>query len=625
MTQDRTASTAGSATESVQTEDRFSLLRTYARALSMLGRERRLAWILAITNLGLAAVMLMEPWLFGRVVDALSASHSGDAWMNIGSWAAIGGIGIVAGVLSSLHSDRLAHRCRQQVITDYIEHVISLPLSFHDRNHSGRLLLTLHSGSSYLFGVWLSFFRTHLSTVISVWVMIPVALYLNWKLALTMISMMILFLAFSIFMVRRTTRAQVKVEELNKKVGERVGDLFANVMVVQSFLRIRAEMQSVRDLLEQVLKVQYPLLKGFALVSVAQRTASTLTVVLIFAFGVYLNGRGEITVGGIVSFVGFAMFMLGRLEQLAHFVSDLSSQARPIERFFAVLDTRDTLQDAPDAPDIHEVRGEVVFDNVSFHYESPDGGAPREALKNLSFKVRPGQTAALVGATGAGKTTALALLYRAYDPNQGRILVDGVDIRQVNRDSLRRQLAVVFQEPGLLFRTIAANLRIGRPDATEEEMHIAATAAQAHAFVAAKIEGYDTMVTERGRSLSGGERQRLAIARALLKNAPILILDEATSALDVATERHVQRALQALTTRRTTLVIAHRLSTIRHADVILVLKDGVLVEQGTYDELIQHNGTFATLARSGEFTTDNTAPAAQGSTSPDSRTMETAG
>jgi glucan exporter ATP-binding protein len=605
-----------------QRDDRPSLLRTYVRALALLACERRLACLLALANLGLAAVILLEPWFFGRVVDALSAGKPADAWRNIGFWTALGGFGIAAGVFSSLHADRLAHRCRTEVMTQYIEHVISLPISFHDRNHSGGLLLTMHTGTAYLFNVWLAFFRTHLSTVISVLVMIPLTLHVNWKLAIALIGMMASFLALSIFMVQRNTKAQMAVVLLNKRIGERVGDLFANVMVIQSYLRVASEMKMIRNMLENVLRVQYPVLRGFALASIAQRTASTLTVVMIFALGVYLNGIGEITVGGVVSFVGFAMLMLGRLEQLAYFVSDLYRQTLPIGRFFAVLDTCDSTQDKLDTPDLQDVRGEIVFDDVSFHYEPQQGEAPRHTLKNVSFKVLPGQVVALVGATGSGKTTALSLLYRAYDPSHGRILLDGIDIRNVNIESLRRQMAVVFQEPGLLYRSIADNLRMGRPEASDAEVEAAAMAAQAHAFVTMKPDGYGTMVTERGRSLSGGERQRLSIARALLKDAPILVLDEATSALDVATEMHVQKSLRNLR-KRTTLIIAHRLSTIRHADVILVLDNGLLVEQGTYDALVRKNGMFADLVRSGEFTMDVFTPSANAATASGASATET--
>jgi len=211
-----------------------------------------------------------------------------------------------------------------------------------------------------------------------------------------------------------------------------------------------------------------------------------------------------------------------------------------------------------------------------------------------------------VGPTGAGKTTALSLLYRAYDPGVGRITIDGIDIRSVTLDSLRAHIAVVFQNPGLLYRSIADNLRIGKPDASAAELQAAALAAEAHHFVVGKPEGYAALVAEDGKSLSGGERQRLSIARAMLKDAPILILDEATSALDNTTEARVQRALRTLVQGRTTFVIAHRLSTVRAADTILVLKDGRLIERGRYQELVRLGGVFAELDAQGRFSADAT-------------------
>jgi ABC-type multidrug transport system fused ATPase/permease subunit len=243
---------------------------------------------------------------------------------------------------------------------------------------------------------------------------------------------------------------------------------------------------------------------------------------------------------------------------------------------------------------------------VSFAYN--DAGP---ALHDLSFRVPAGSTIALVGPTGAGKTTAMSLLYRAYEPRNGRITVDGVDIRSVSINSLRRQIAVVFQDPGLLYRSIADNIRLGNPAATQEQLEKTARAAEAHDFIVVKPDGYATLVAERGRSLSGGERQRVAIARAMLKDAPILILDEATSALDNATEAQIQRALKTLTEGRTTFVIAHRLSTVRDADQILVLDRGRLVEQGRFDELIAQDGLFAALTAQGQFASDAVDSASQ--------------
>jgi ABC-type multidrug transport system fused ATPase/permease subunit len=291
--------------------------------------------------------------------------------------------------------------------------------------------------------------------------------------------------------------------------------------------------------------------------------------------------------------------MIGRMEQLAGFISELFFQAPGLANFFEVLDTRSALRELPGAVDLRDVRGSVAFENVSFGYDSG-----QQVLKDLTFQVPAGSTVAIVGPTGAGKTTALSLLYRAYDPSGGRITIDGSDIRGVTLTSLRAHIAVVFQNPGLLYRSIAENLRIGKPDASDAELESAARAAEAHQFVSVKPEGYAAMVAEHGKSLSGGERQRLSIARAMLKDAPILILDEATSALDNITEARVQRALSTLVKGRTTFVIAHRLSTVRTADIILVLKDGRLVELGRYEELVRLGGVFAELDAQGKFAAD---------------------
>jgi ATP-binding cassette subfamily B protein len=424
-------------------------------------------------------------------------------------------------------------------------------------------------------------------------------LNINWKLALLMILLMVSFAVFNAIAMRKTHEAQGEVEELHHEISERAGDVFGNVLVVQSFTRLAAEVAAVREMMRRALAAQYPVLRGWAWLSVANRAASTLTIVAIFMLGTSLNIKGEVTVGAIVSFVGFAMMLIGRLEQFAGFVSSLFFQTHSLGDFFAVLDTPAILQEDAHAPDLPPIRGEVAFENVSFGYD-----VSHPALKHLSFRVRAGGTVALVGPTGAGKTTALSLLYRTYDPSEGRITIDGFDIRDVNLHSLRRNIAVVFQDPGLFYRSIADNLRIGDPDASQEESEAAARAAEAHDFIVVKPEGYATLVAERGRSLSGGERQRLSIARAMLKDAPILILDEATSALDNATEARIQRALTKLTDNRTTFVIAHRLSTVRNADMILVLRNGELVEQGRYEELVALGGLFAELDGQGRFVAD---------------------
>ena len=587
----------------------MSLLQVYFRVIALLGPEKRLASLLAAANLGIAGVLLVEPWLFGRVVDSLVKQSHGDAWRYIGLWAAFGLLGIAAGVWVSLQADRLAHRRRLGVITQFFAHAVGLPLAFHGEHHTGRLLRIMHSGSNSLFTIWLGFLREHLATLLSILVMLPLALSINWKLALLMTGLMVSFASFNALAMRRTDQAQRKVEKLHQEIAARTGDVLSNAQVVQSFTRHEAEVADIRVLTDRVLAAQYPVLRGWAWLSVGTRAASTLTVVAIFLLGVSLNGKGEVTVGNIVTFSGFAMTLIARLEQFAGFISALFFQIPALREFFAVLDTPSTPVESPDTPAMPRVTGEVVFENVSFAY-----GKAHPALHDLSFRVPAGTTVALVGPTGAGKTTALSLLYRAYDPREGRITVDGIDIRTVGLNSLRGNIAVVFQDPGLLYRSIADNIRLGNPGATQAQVEMTARAAEAHDFIIVKPEGYGTLVAERGRSLSGGERQRLAIARAMLKNAPILILDEATSALDNVTEARIQRALQALTKGRTTFVIAHRLSTVRDADQILVLKDGRLVEQGKFDELIRSNGLFAELNDQGQFVADAVPAAGWGNT-----------
>jgi ATP-binding cassette subfamily B protein len=267
-------------------------------------------------------------------------------------------------------------------------------------------------------------------------------------------------------------------------------------------------------------------------------------------------------------------------------------QAPKMREFFQILDTAPAVHDKPGAKNVERFAGAVSFEAVSFSYDGK-----RAAVQDVSFSAEPGRTIALVGSTGSGKSTTLGLLHRAFDPQSGVIRIDGDDIRNLTLSSLRRNIGVVFQEPMLFARSIRENLQVGRTDATDAEMIEVLERAQALEFISRQSDGLDTIIGERGRSLSGGERQRLSIARALLKNPPILILDEATSALDAATERKLQLALDEVMKGRTTFVIAHRLATIRNADRILVFDQGRIVETGSFDELVATGGRFAELAR----------------------------
>jgi ATP-binding cassette subfamily B protein len=416
-------------------------------------------------------------------------------------------------------------------------------------------------------------------------------LFLNWHLGLVLIVLVAIFLVFTAIVVKKTETAQRRVEGLNSSLAGTAQDALANVMVVQSFTRLSAEAHLFSDISNQVIRHQFPVLNWWALVNVMTRASSTLAIITIVVVGTWLHMQGMASVGEIVSFMGFAMLLIGRLETAASFVSSLFFKLPALEDFFNILDARSSVPEKDNARTLWAPRGEVRFEDVSFSY--PASGAV--VLADIDFKASPGMCVALVGHTGAGKSTAMALLQRMWDPSSGRITIDGQDLRDISLDSLRSNIGMVFQESLLFNRSIRDNLIVGRPGATDEDIEEACRMADAHEFIIRQQHGYDTMIGERGSTLSGGQRQRLAIARALLKNPPILILDEATSALDSATEARVNKALKTLMAGRTTFIIAHRLSTVRDADEILVFDAGRVVEQGNFEQLLARRGTFASL------------------------------
>ena len=577
----------------------MNFIRLYVRVLKLLGDESRLGWTLAIANVSLAAAQFAEPVLFGRIVDALAGAQNrgfAPVWNDLvtllTAWVSFGLFTITCGALITLHADRLAHRRRQTVMTSYFEHVLQLPLSFHGGMHSGRMMKVMLTGTDSLWWLWLGFFREHLAAFVSLLVLLPLSLVLNWRLALLLIALCIVFAALTVLVIRKAEAGQSAVERYYSDLFERASDALGNVAVVQSYARIEAEVGGMRDVVTKLLGAQMPVLSWWAICAVLTRASTTITVLSIFVVGIWLNFHGLTSVGEIVTFTSFAGLLIARLEQAVGFANRLFIDVPRLREFFAVADTTPAVRDQPSAIDPGRVRGLVEFKDVSFSY---DGKRP--AVADLNFTALPGQTVALVGPTGAGKSTALALLHRAFDPLSGSVKIDGMDVRGLKLAALRRNIGVVFQEVLLFNRSIADNLRVGKPDATEDEMRQAAARAQALDFIETNPAGFDATVGERGRMISGGERQRIAIARALLKNPPILILDEATSALDAVTETKVQAALDELMKDRTTFVIAHRLSTVRNATRILVFDHGRIVQSGTFDELVRRGGAFAALAK----------------------------
>jgi glucan exporter ATP-binding protein len=578
----------------------MKFIRLYVRVLELLGREARLGWTLAIANLALASAMFVEPILFGRIVDTLANAQghlSELAWTDlmilVGAWVGFGLFTIVASTLVSLHADRLAHRQYQAVRTMFFEHVLQLPLSYYTGSHSGRLVKVMMTGTNTLWGLWLSFFREHFASFISLIVLLPLTLIINWRYGLLLIVLCALFAALIALVINKSEQMQGKVERYYTEVAERTADTLGNIALVQSFARIEWEVSGIRKMGEEALSAQIPVLSWWAVTSVITRTSTTLTMLAILILGVWFYLHGRTTVGEIVMFMSFATLLITRLEQAVHFANRMVMDAPRITEFFDVLDTEPAVHDRPDAIDPGRLRGLVEFVDVSFSYDGK-----RAAVADLSFTALPGETIALVGATGAGKSTALGLLHRAFDPQSGTVKIDGMDVRALSLTGLRRNIGVVFQEVLLFNRSIAENLRVGKPDATEQELRAACERAQVFDVIERQQDGFETHAGERGRLFSGGERQRLSIARALLKNPPILILDEATSALDALTEARVQAALAEVMKGRTTFVIAHRLATIRNADRILVFAGGRIVESGSFDELVHLGGHFAELAKS---------------------------
>jgi ATP-binding cassette subfamily B protein len=445
-------------------------------------------------------------------------------------------------------------------------------------------------GTDTLWWLWLSFFRDNLAALVSLIVLIPVALYINWRLAWVLIVLCVIFALLTHFILKRTQTLQQQVESHHSDLAERASDTLGNVALVQSFARVQYEVDSLRGISQRVLGAQLPVLSWWAVMTMLTRSATTLTILCIVVLGAWLFTQDLISVGEIVTFIAFAGLVIGKLEQVVSFINKLAMDAPKLREFFEVLDTNPLIRDSATAIDPGRLTGKIVFKDVSFSYDGK-----RTAIDNLSFTIQPGQTIALVGASGAGKTTALSLLYRAFDPQTGLIKVDDQDIRHFQLTALRRNIGVVFQEPLLFNRSIAENLRIGSPEATDARLLEACARAQALEFIERQPHGLETNIGERGRALSGGERQRLSIARVILKDPPILILDEATSALDGTTELKLMEALEEVTRNRTTLVIAHRLSTIRHADTILVMEDGRVIETGSFDALYARNGRFTEI------------------------------
>ena len=579
----------------------MTLFQVYTRALRYLAEHRFRVTIVVIANIILAIITIAEPILFGRIIDAISSG--GDVTPVLMLWAGFGVFNTVAYVLVARQADRLAHGRRASLLTEAFGRIISMPLAWHHRRGTSNALHTLLRASETLFGLWLEFMRTHLATAVALLLLIPTAFSMDVRLSLVLLVLSVLYWFIGRMVMKRTKEGQASVEGHYHTVFSHVSDSISNVSVLHSYNRIEAETRALQDYTKNLLKVQYPVLDWWALASALNRTASTVSLMVILVIGALLVQRGELRVGEVISFIGFANLLIGRLDQMGQFITQIFEARAKLEDFYALEDAVQEREEPAGIAELENVKGDVEFRNVSFDFTDTSQG-----VRDISFHAAAGETVAIVGPTGAGKTTLVNLLQRVHDAKQGQILIDGTDITTVSRRSLRHAIATVIQDAGLLNRSISENIRLGREGAGEDEIIAAAEAAAATDFIESRMTGFDTAVGERGNQLSGGERQRIAIARAILKNAPILVLDEATSALDVETEARVKAAIDRLRQNRTTFIIAHRLSTVRDADKVIFLDNGRIIEMGTFDELSKSGGRFTSLLRASGILTDDDEP-----------------
>lgn len=575
----------------------MSLLQIYLRALGYLAaNKKRIALILA-ANVVLAAIAVIEPILLGRVIGAISEKEP--VFSTLALWAALSAFNVVAFVLVARGADRFAHARRSEVLCQSFERVITMPLAWHHQRGTSNSLHTLLRAVETLFSLWLEFMRVHFSTAITLVLLVPTALHMDIRMSAVLLGLGVLYVGIGRLVMRHTKSGQTAVERHYHTVFAHVSDSVSNVAVLQSYNRIGHETATLKRYVKDLLNAQNPVLDWWAIANALNRLSSTISMMIVLSIGAYLVTQGQLRVGDVVAFTGFAGMLIARLDQMSAFTTQISEARAKLEDFYRLEDSAADVAEPDGLRELNNVTGHVRFEDVSFEFGNSGHG-----IEDVSFEVQAGQTVAIVGPTGAGKTTLINLLQRVFTPSSGRILIDGIDTRTVTRKSLRHSIATVFQDAGLLNRSIEDNIRVGRNDASYDEIHAAAIAAAAQDFILAKSGGYDTVVGERGGQLSGGERQRIAIARAVLKDAPILVLDEATSALDVETEDRVKEAIDELRRNRTTFIIAHRLTTVRDADLVVFMDKGRVVEMGGFTELSLRNGRFASLLRAGGLLND---------------------
>ncbi|MGB2710673.1 MAG: ABC transporter ATP-binding protein, partial [Conexibacter sp.] len=581
----------------------FAFLRDFRRVLPYLRPHRRLAVGSLALMVGSALMALLAPWPLAFLIDAVLGNQplpSLLGWMDglgtstLIAFAVLAGLVITGlehglAVIDNYVNTKLDQSMVLDLRSEMFRHAQRLSMAYHDSKQTGKLMYQINNQAGAVGAVTVAI-PPLLQSLLTLVGMFVVTYAIEPSLALLSLAV-VPFIYWSAGYYTRSIEPRVYgVRKLEGDSLSIVHEAMAMLRVIVAFGRERYEYARFRAQGEEAVAARVHLTVRQTMFSLVVTMITASGTALVLGFGAHHVLQKDLTVGELVVVMGYIASMYKPLEQISNTLSTLQQQFISLCNAFDLLDTAPEIQEHPAAEAIEQVGGRVSFERVSFSYAGRKG-----TLKDVSFEVAPGQRVAVVGPTGAGKSTLLSLLTRFYDPSEGRILLDGRDLRELTLGSLREQISVVLQEPLLFSASIRENIRYGRLDATEEEIVAAAAAANAHEFVSALPNGYDTRLGERGALLSGGERQRISVARAFLKDAPVLILDEPTSSIDSKTEAVILDALERLIEGRTTFVVAHRLSTVRDADLILVVDHGEVVEQGTHGELLARGGLYQEL------------------------------
>ncbi|MGH2559173.1 MAG: ABC transporter ATP-binding protein [Thermomicrobiales bacterium] len=489
--------------------------------------------------------------------------------------------------ISQTLAERVGFDLRNELYVQYQR----LPFSYHDREHTGQLMSRATEDINAIRGMLMMSLRALVQAVGTLIAVTVILLRTDLLLAVVALATMPLLIWWS---MRFGVAIRPMFLQVQQQFGVMTSALQENVAgsrVVRAFAQERLEAERFEVELQELFDRNLRAVKQWSFAYPMTLLLSGLTLAAVVWLGGYRVMTGVISIGTLVAFNRYLTLLNEPIRWLGFVVQRVARAIASGERIFEVLDTTPAIAERPDALDLRPMRGEVVFEDVVFSY----AGSRRQALDGVSFQARPGETVALLGPTGGGKSTIINLLPRFYDVKEGRVLIDGHDVRELTLDSLRNQIAAVLQETFLFSDSVRENIAYGRPDATFEEIVAAAQAAKAHDFIEAMPEGYDTLLGERGVNLSGGQKQRVAIARALVMDPAILVLDDATSSVDAETEHEIQQAMQTLRKGRTSFVIAQRLSTVRTADQILVLRAGKVVQHGTHIDLLRQDGFYREL------------------------------